>query len=70
MEVSSETGIFEAELLELFIRERLEVAVLVLAREQVALRHFSLIDLLLVHVHEDQEMRTLYPQSSLELETK
>ena len=30
----------------------------------------SLIDLLLLHVHEDQEMRTLYPQSSLELETK
>ena len=30
----------------------------------------SLIDLLLVHVHEGQEMRTLYPQSSLELETK
>ena len=30
----------------------------------------TLIDLLLLHVHEDQEMRTLYPQSSLELETK
>ena len=30
----------------------------------------SLIDLLLVHVHGGQEMRTLYPQSSLKLETK
>ena len=47
------------------ILEFVLILILSLSRDFV-----SIIDLLLVHVHGDQELRTIYQQSSLELETK